>query len=416
MAWINKRSLILFFLVFTWPLCCLADLASETVYLTWQSQPETTMMIQWISETDNENDTIWYQAIEEQEWHQAVGFHWFFPDSHSQYFIHRIELTRLQPNTSYRFKLACSNQTYLFRTMPLTNDQPIRFVIGGDMYHDAIDFLKNTNKQAAKTNPHFAILGGDIAYSVGRLRSSAKVSKWIEWIQAWSADMVTPAGYSIPVVAAVGNHDVVGQFKQTPKQAKIFLDLFPRTTQLTYTTLDFGSYLSLFMLDSGHASSIHGQQLHWLETALKARKLNPHRFAIYHVPAYPSIRSYHNKYSKAIRRYWVPLFEETGIQLAFEHHDHAYKRTYPLLQNKVNSKGIIYLGDGAWGVEHPRRRRFNRKSFYIAKQEAVRHFMLVTLYPQHQHVLSISDCGQVIDELVNRIPIFPSLIKPIPQY
>ena len=81
--------------------------------------------------------------------------------------------------------------------------------------------------------------------------------------------MVTPQGYLVPVVAALGNHDLIGHFDQTPAQAAIFSALFPMPEKNIYNVLDFNSYLSIFILDSGHANPIGGQQASWLRTALK---------------------------------------------------------------------------------------------------------------------------------------------------
>ncbi|EPR65884.1 hypothetical protein ADICYQ_5029 [Cyclobacterium qasimii M12-11B] len=52
--------------------------------------------------------------------------------------------------------------------------------------------------------------------------------------------------------------------------------------------------------------------------------------AVYHVPAYPSARAFTGTTQTMIREHWVPLFEKSSIQLVFENHDHAYKRTYPI--------------------------------------------------------------------------------------
>lgn len=51
--------------------------------------------------------------------------------------------------------------------------------------------------------------------------------------------------------------------------------------------------------------------------------------------------------------YWVPLFDEYRVQIAFENHVHELKRTVPLYGNEETdpNKGTVYLGDGAWGVD-----------------------------------------------------------------
>ena len=288
-------------------------------------------------------------------------------------------------------------ELYKFLTAPEVLNNEIRFVVGGDMYHDDLSFMVSTSKRAALFNPLFAVVGGDIAYAVkSGFFAFQKPERWIEWVKAWHSAMVTPRDILIPVIAAIGNHDLTGQYNQTPAQAAIFCALFPMPGKQVYNVLDFNSYLTLVLLDSGHANPIDGKQAEWLKQRLAERKHFLHRFAIYHVPAYPSIRDMNNDYSMRIRKAWVPIFEEGGIQTAFEHHDHAYKRTFPLFRGRMNPDGIVYLGDGGWGVETPR--LLKRDQPYLAKFAPARHFIGVVLTPNQQQFKAITDQGLVIDD------------------
>jgi hypothetical protein len=375
---------------------CFADLASRTLYLTWIHDPQTTMTLQWITPLQQVNSHVDYQAIGDSEWQSQKGSSFpLFPNS--QYLVHRVELTELKPNTVYQFKAPPSEEEFRFQTMPTDLNHPIQFVVGGDMYHDNIELMKETSRQAAKTDPDFALIGGDIAYAVGRTSEPQNVEKWIDWIEAWHECMITSEHRLIPVLAAIGNHDVPGHFDQTPEKATIFRALFPASEDQIYHVLDFGSYLSLFILDSGHANPIDGEQTDWLKKNLEERQNIIHRLAIYHVPAYPSFRCWNQKYSALIRQYWVPLFEKYGISLVFENHDHTYKRTRPLLNNKVNKNGITYIGDGAWGVAQPRRPQSVRKPFYLEKLNPIRHFLKIKLHQEKQQVFCLDPQGNLID-------------------
>lgn len=210
----------------------------------------------------------------------------------------------------------------------------------------------------------------------------------------------------IPVISAIGNHDIVGQFNQTPVQAAVFTTLFPMPGPTVYNVLDFENFLSLFILDSGHANRIGGKQTEWLQEALAQRQSQKHKFAIYHVPAYPSVRSFNTRRGSALRRYWVPLFEKYHVDAVFEHHDHAYKRTHPLIKNKIHSQGVVYLGDGAWGIEKPRTTKKKKHPPYIAKFASKRHFVLVDLSQNKQLFKSITDEGIVIDEYTRILSTF----------
>jgi acid phosphatase type 7 len=406
-VYFTQRFLYLnFSLLLIIPYGCWSELSEETIYLTWQRDPSTTMTIQWLSDLQEEETMLVYRLKNQPITENKLIKGEYFPlPQTSNYLIHRIELIGLQPNTDYIFQICPDQKEYLFHTAPSDLVNELRFVVGGDMYHDTIQLVAQTCQKAAQTSPAFALLGGDIAYAVGLVDSlSQNVERWVEWVKIWHTYMVTPQGYLIPVIAAIGNHDLIGQFDQTRSQAAIFSTLFPMPGAQVYNSLDFGSYLTLFILDSGHANSIGGAQTQWLQRALQERSHVLHRFAIYHVPAYPSVREFGNRHSAAIRQYWVPLFEQGGIQTAFEHHDHAYKRTYPLLRNQINPKGVVYLGDGAWGVAVPRQAQQPNKT-WMAKVLSERHFIAVTLTSTQQSFKSINDAGKVIDEYVRPLAI-----------
>ncbi|MFI0435745.1 MAG: purple acid phosphatase family protein [Parachlamydiaceae bacterium] len=386
-------------LVFSLNVNCWAELGQETIYLTWQQSPSTTMTIQWITSSRENQSVVAYRPLKgENQWQKETGQVIHFPHA-AYYTFHKVELKNLQPNSEYQFKVSPYPEDYRFVTAPTHLEKELRFVVGGDMYHDDISFMIKTNQNAAKTAPLFALIGGDIAYAfkTGSF-GLERIDRWIEWIKAWHTHMVTPDGHLIPVMSAIGNHDLNGGFDQTPAQAAVFSTLFPMPGNRIYNVLDFDSFLSIFILDSGHANPIGGKQADWLQTVLRERQQVKHLFAIYHVPAYPSVRDFKNKYSDAIRKYWVPLFEKWGIQVAFENHDHAYKRTRPLRQSQPHPEGILYLGDGGWGIEKPREQKW--KPHYIAKYDSVRHFICVTITSTEQHFRCINDQGEIMDEYI----------------
>ena len=52
------------------------------------------------------------------------------------------------------------------------------------------------------------------------------------------------------------------------------------------------------------------------------------------------------------RKIWVPIFDKHGLTAGFENHVHSFKRSAPMLnsQKKKDGKGVVYFGDGCWGV------------------------------------------------------------------
>ncbi|MBA2728260.1 MAG: metallophosphoesterase family protein [Parachlamydiaceae bacterium] len=367
------------------------------VYLTWQHSPLTTMTIQWISSLESLSDSIEYQQSGTKKWLRAVASHFPFPENFPG-LIHRVEISGLKPATEYIFRIGKQEKIYKFKTMPTDLNKPLRFVVGGDIYHDLIEFVKETNIQAAKTNPDFALLGGDIAYTSEKESEIPENSdRWITWLINWSETMITSDGRLIPMITAIGNHDTLGRYTQSPKQAPFYYALFPTPDNREYRVIDFGKFLSIFVLDSGHTHLISGEQAKWLEDELKSRNDIMHKFALYHAGAYPSVRQMDSKMSPIIRDYWVPLFEKYGLNAAFEHHDHAYKRSVRIKDDKADPKGVLYIGDGAWGVSEPRHPKVQGEQWFLAKTAAERHFILVTIEKGKRKFEAINSKGQQFD-------------------
>lgn len=402
MIYFRKTPIVFIFIVWVSCLFSLEFYDPIAVYLTWKKNPESTMSIQWISNKAEVENTIYYAELTDSEdqsnphFFKQIGSYKVMPQGHP-YLIHTAELESLKPDTPYLFKISENGALFKFKTMPKSLTS-IRFVEGGDIYHDTIDIVATTNCQAAKLNPMFALLGGDLAYAADSSEGifPEDAFRWINWLTLWKKTMVTTEGFLIPIVPVIGNHETSGGYGKTATAAPFFYSLFPMPGSQGYNVLDFGDYMSLILLDSGHTNPIEGKQADWLHSTLQARQNVPYKFAVYHVPAYPSIRSFFAERSALIRKSWVPSFDQFSLRVAFEHHDHAYKRTHPLKKGMIHEKGVVYLGDGAWGVAGPRRARRHRA--YLAKRISTTHFILVTLNEEGVKYQGINTVGDTIDQ------------------
>jgi len=394
------QSLLLFLTLFS--TLFLAAVEPEAIYLTWQNDPTTTMTVQWLTKNDDEIDEIEYQAVDQKEWMTSPGLHRPLPQE-EPYFVHIAELTELKPNTSYRFRVKSNEKTHLFRTMPATLSEPIVFTAGGDTNQVGSNAFEVANQTAVKEEPRFTLFGGDLAYaSPHDSQAKEDAGRWIQWLVAYSKSMITPSGYKVPLLVTLGNHDIKGFYNRSPNDAPFFFTLFATPGLPGYKSLQFGNYLTIFLLDSNHANSIKGDQTDWLQDMLADSVDSLHRFAIYHVPAYPSVRSFRMKESAQIRRHWVPLFERYGLSAAFENNDHAYKRTFPLIDDQPHPQGVLYLGDGAWGVK-PRQPKKAQSTSYLAKTRAASHFIKVKLTESERDYTAITPEGEIIDHYVQFI-------------
>lgn len=366
------------------------------VYLTYHEKPEERITICWLVPKKEGVEVLKFHQLNDEAWHQVNAHPIALPAS-IPYTFYRIELEGLKPDQSYEFVLPEHKEPYLFKTLQAELNKPLRFVVGGDVYHDSLDDLKKMNRTAASQNPDFVLLGGDLSYSGSRFSFlSGDDGRWIDFIKSWSSTMKRGDGHLIPLVTAIGNHDVNGKYGQTPHQAHLYYLFFPSGPN-GYRVLDFASYLSLWILDTGHTHPIEGAQTAWLKSTLENHPPTLYKFALYHVPAFPSFRSMNNKRSFAVRTAWVPLFEKYGLDVAFENHEHAYKRTHRLKNGRKDPDGVLYLGDGAYGVEKARKPKTPEELWFLAKSAQESHFHLVTLEKDAVHFEAINQEGKVFD-------------------
>jgi acid phosphatase type 7 len=310
--------------------------------------------------------------------------------------VHVVPLTRLQPGTTYWFiagdPTSGFSEERSFRTLP-DDDSPVSFVVGGDMATGWWPRL--TSWQAARTDPSFALLGGDLAYCRGGPEGEAR---WQQWFADWEASMRAPDGRLIPLVAAIGNHDRRDGGGSDPAEVAPFFTgfLYQDPGGRSYFARRFGPRVALFVLDSGHLEPHGGAQTAWLEAQLRASADLPVRFALYHVALFPA----HQAIGKAVeagRMHWLPLFDAFRLTAAFEHHGHLHKRTLPLRAGSpvADGTGTVFFGDGDWGKSRARESKPERT--YLAASFPRRHFWQVTVSQQGVRYQAIDGFGRVFD-------------------
>ena len=439
-------SILLLLLVFSGPSGCVLEEpgqiahsdpdAPESFLLSWQRDPTSTMTIDWYpgpgthpemeyrrmrdgDRTENGGEmapganthaVLEYRKLGEEEWIRTAGDFVLVPGT--DFGFRRTELTGLLADQRYEFRFNMQPPVYQFRTMPAQLTRPIRFVAGGDMMHHA-SWMARTAASVMRTEGadelDFALVGGDLAYADGEVR---KLGRWYDYFLVWSEEMITSDNRVIPHIAAIGNHEVRQGYiyNYTPAEyehpdfvrrvAPYFSTFIPFPGPDAYGVLDFGDYLSLFLLDTGHATFIDGEQTDWLRRELYTRGRVRHVIPVYHVAAWPSFRDSETILASKIRKNWVPLFEKYGVRLAFENHEHTYKRTHPIRNGRIDETGIHYIGDGAWGVRTRQIRTFDDGSrpWYLAEADSLRHFIMGEIDGDQIHLRMYEEHGSLIDQ------------------
>jgi hypothetical protein len=359
--------------------------APDFVYLCLTDDPSHSMSVHWVG--NGEKLFIDQEAMEPQQIP--------IPGSNNK-MLKRLLLTGLNPDHEYTFLI--DGEHFTFKTISDTLER-VRFVIGGDLYHN-YDRFRAMNQTVAALNPNFVVLGGDIAYAFDFRPWFKNVQhqweKWETFFRCWCEQMRDQSGHLIPMVVTVGNHDAKGNYgtdiAHKTLTPDLFYTFFPfRESFIPYQKVIIAHDLALVLLDSGHTHPIDGKQAAWLAETLEEVQTLPYKMAVYHVPAYPSNQPFTAKVPERIRKHWSPIFEKYGVQAAFEHHNHAYKRTHP--QN-----GVIYLGDGSWGVK-PRWAASPKQRHYIAKSASSNAVFLITFNEMHCQIETVDIRGDRIDML-----------------
>jgi hypothetical protein len=366
----------------------------DTLFLTWQRDPTTTMTLQWVGPEAPADTKIHYRPLSGSTSLTAETVRKPFPDTELK--VHRVELAGLVPGTEYQFQIGGDSPVYRFRTMPAKATNAIQFVSGGDS--GAGEHALTNNALAARQEPYFVLMGGDLAYDNGRSPST-----FLKFLRNYRAGMVDPQGRLIPMIACIGNHEVNGGYGGKRSDSAHYLSVFDGLyRERTFGVLDIGDYLSLVLLDTNHIAPVAGEQTDWLARTLAERQERPHLIVANHVPAYPSAREPFGESGTGVdqRLHWSPLFERYKVDAVLEHHDHTFKRSFPLANGLRDKYGVVYLGDGSWGkIRSPLP---PEKRPYLAAVAESYHLTVHRLEGSRQYHVALDDAGKVADVSMTR--------------
>ncbi|KAJ3444469.1 purple acid phosphatase [Anaeramoeba flamelloides] len=388
-------------------------LTEPTIRYSQKSQLKTQFENNKNENNDNESSELRSDPSDYQFQKVAVSNELHFLDFNR--YVHFVALTDLNPNSDYHFIVgegAGSSQNWSkerkFRTTGFNDQSEIKFISGGDM-----NIWEETNlltKEAMEHEPHFAIIGGDIVLANAQ---TCCYRKWDIWFDNWERIAITPKGYTVPILPIIGNHETLRGYKWTEetntKEAYFFFNYFRNSIpiqkdafqQKTFQRYDVSNFLSLISLDTNHIYSTDGEQKDWLKSTLETLKLENKSYSIplYHIPMYPIPRKLDHHTSKTVRKSWLKLFDEYEIKLAFENHSHMLKRTHPLRNHTVVSRGqgTVYIGDGSWGqLRNPKSFEvFNR--WYIHVGKPTRHVWITSIHYGKILLKAINERGEILD-------------------
>jgi hypothetical protein len=292
--------------------------------------------------------------------------------------VYAFALRGLEPDTVYRFRVADGDawrgEVRELKSMPAKLTR-LKIVTGGDAGPSRLS--AQMWARAAREEPDVVVFGGDLAYANGDVGAAALWDTFLGHYEAAFAQR-----RMTPVIAAIGNHEVQGGFRRSAEAAPFYYAVFGDPDEPAYAARDLAG-VRLLLLDSGHTAPHDGAQLEWLQRAMKPERT--WRLAVYHVPLFPSVRALTVDEAVAGRQHWLPVFAHE-LDVAFENHDHALKRT--------RRDGVLFLGDGCWG--RPPRSTSTRD--YLEASSSVNHVWSVELEPGVLRARALGVDGAVLDK------------------
>jgi len=244
---------------------------------------------------------------------------------------HSVTFTGLRPNTLYAYRVGGGgawSEWFQFRT---ANNAfaPFSFLYFGDAQNAVKSHYSRTIRQAALDLPEARLMvhAGDLVNQ----RDGVYDDEWGEWFEAggWLHGM-------IPSLPAAGNHEYIDEIDDLGGSRRVlsphwpvhftFPGNGPEGLSETVYSVDFQGvrFIALNSVEAVYDDApdrVRDQAL-WLESLLRE---NPNRWTVvtFHHPVFSVAEGRDNP---ALQEHWRPLFEEYGVDLVLQGHDHAYGR------------------------------------------------------------------------------------------
>lgn len=262
---------------------------------------------------------------------------------------HHVLADGLDAGTTYHYRLRHDGgaTTGTFRTAP-AGPLRFRFVAFGDQGNGAT--AAQVNGLVTALDPDLVFVVGDLSYASktgglvpnGILPPTVEHGVWDDWLRLVSAS----GGHAVPWLAGVGNHEIEdgqGDLGYDGYLARVGLPGNGPAGVPTAWTARHGN-VAFVNLDANDVSYeithnlgwTGGAQTRWLATTLAALRTDPVIDWIvvgFHHCAYCS-NALHGS-DGGVREQWGPLFDEHGVDLVVNGHNHCYERAHPIRDGRV---------------------------------------------------------------------------------
>ncbi|TLS51336.1 metallophosphoesterase [Paenibacillus antri] len=308
--------------------------------LSWNSHPHTTGTVVQVAKASEFTD---FAAADVRRFDGSSGI--YHTNNDGTIRVHKAVADGLEPDTEYVYRVGDggANVSALgkFRTAPASGDRTKFLFFGDSQAGDkaGFDLWGHTLDKgvADAADAEFIVHAGDIV-DLGH-----EEEQWNLWFAAAQEELM-----STTLVAVVGNHEVTGENPEVVgDEGKDFKSHFNfpdngidalkgSNYSFDYKNIHFAVLNSEYYYE---------EQRDWLREDL-ANTEKTWKIVIFHRGPYGSYYS-----TEAVKRHWTPVFDEFGVDLVLNGHDHIYLKTHPM-KNGVPvepGEGTVYVVGGSSG-------------------------------------------------------------------
>ncbi|WP_438497827.1 fibronectin type III domain-containing protein [Paenibacillus sp. IHBB 3054] len=336
-----------------------------------------------------------------------------------KFFSHKATANGLKPGTKYVFRVGDGSvwsSIGSFETDTATS-QPYRFIVGSDSqassksgFEPWADTFRKANEHIG--NPKFLINAGDLVDN-GDLEE--------QW--QWMLGLAQQSLMKVPFVPVLGGHEVSDWDGDETTRNNNFYNHFNLPRKVVEATHDGSVYSfeygdALYMVynsqfdgklnEDGSVNwddEKHEQfwnQIDWMRNTV-AKSDKKWKFVAFHKAPYASgdnSAQWEGDRVKFYRKNLIPVFDELGIDMVFEAHDHMYMRSFQMYGDKVidpkklekdeagnvvNPQGTVYLMPNAFG-----------NKFYYKNEPYDDFFAAVNKQPEKKMFTDVSVSDQIL--------------------
>ncbi|KAM0037742.1 putative Acid phosphatase [Helianthus debilis subsp. tardiflorus] len=298
------------------------------------------MRVSWVTEERNVASIVNYGKFPGKYDSSATGnstsYHYFLYTSGE---IHHVTIGPLDPATTYYYRCGGSGPEFNFQTPPV--NFPIEFVVVGDL--GQTEWTSSTLEHINASNYDVLLLPGDLSYA------DTQQPLWDSF-----GRLVQPYASRRPWMVTQGNHEQEIFPIIYPKGFKAYNARWPMpheesgsNSNLYYSFDVVGTHI--IMLGSYTDFSVDSDQYKWLTNDLAKvdRSLTPWLIVLLHAPWYNSNMA-HQGEGESMRLAMEKMLYDSGVDMVFSGHVHAYERFTRVYDNNAAPCGPIYItiGDG----------------------------------------------------------------------